>query len=67
MKEISKEYQFNKDGEHQVRFELHEERERGREIYIYIYLFKDVKNLHSIEMNSNKSEKILSMKSVFEN
>ena len=56
----SKEYKFKTIGEHKVTFNLYENLNMD-------YMFKDVKDLISVEMNSDKNCKITSMISTFEN
>jgi surface protein len=56
----SKEYKFKSMGEHNVTFNLYENLNMD-------YMFKDVKDLISVEMNSDKNCKITSMISTFEN
>ena len=59
MEEISKGYEFSDYGEHEVIFELYEDINMD-------YMFKDIRELRSVEMNSIKNAKILSLKSTFE-
>ena len=55
-----KEYSFDKFGIHKIYIELYENINMN-------YMFKDIENIISIEMNSDKNAKILSMESTFEN
>ena len=61
LNDVLKEVSFQKYGEHKIRFELN-----GDEINMD-YMFKDVKSLVNVQMNSNKEVEITSMKSTFEN
>ena len=56
----SKEYLFDKIGLHTINIELFEDINMN-------YMFKDINNLISLEMNSENNGKILSMESTFEN
>ena len=59
IKDFITEYLFNEPGEHKIKFELHEDINMD-------FMFENIINLKSIDMNSNSSAKIYSMKSIFE-
>ena len=56
----TKEYSFDKYGEHQIKFQLYEDLNMD-------FMFKDIKSLESVEMISNYDLKLQSMVSSFEN
>ena len=56
----SKDYLFNSTGNHEIQIKLYKEINMD-------YMFKDVQDLISIEMKSEKNCKIISMISTFEN
>ena len=58
--DYAKEYTFDKIGEHKVKFSILEKINMD-------YMFKDIKDLNSVEMTSKESAEILSMISTFEN
>ena len=57
---FSKEYQFDSVKEHKLKIKLYDDINMD-------YMFKDIIDLISVDMNSHKKCKILSMKSTFEN
>ena len=59
LNEYIKEYLFSEIGEHEIKIELYEDLNMN-------YMFKNIKNLKSVEMYSNSSIKILSMIGTFE-
>ena len=54
-----KEYLFKESGDHKIIFDIYEDINMD-------FMFKNIKNLFSVEMKSDKKAKILSMKSTFE-
>ena len=60
IKEFVKKYSFSEEGEHQVKFQLYDDTINMEN------MFKNVKNLKSVDMYSNSSIKISSMISTFE-
>ena len=59
IEQYTKEYSFKESGDHKIKFYIYEDINMN-------YMFRNIKNLFSVEMKSDKKAKILSMKNTFE-